>query len=72
MWADAAGAIAGSIVGPIAFAPTAPLALVELGRPVAMVGSAPGPLVGAVLALGRWMAPTRRHAQDSGRTGTTG
>lgn len=43
------GAIAGLIIGLVAYAPTAPFAVVEVGLPAALAGAILGLIVGAVL-----------------------
>ena len=47
------GAIVGLIVGLYVYAPTAPVATVELGFPATIVGGCVGLIVGTILAAGR-------------------
>lgn len=49
--AGAAGAVAGLIVGLLAYAPTAPFALVELGLPSAVAGGLAGFVAGVGVSL---------------------
>jgi len=47
------GAVAGLVVGLIAYAPTAPFAVVELGLPATITGGVVGLLAGVIVIAGR-------------------
>jgi hypothetical protein len=51
--AGALGAIAGLIVGLLAYAPTAPFAAIELGLPAAILGGLVGLVAGAIVTASR-------------------
>lgn len=58
--AGAAGALAGLVVGLMAYAPTAWFAVVELGLPATVVGAVIGLMTGAIVLVARRIA--RTHA----------
>jgi riboflavin transporter FmnP len=56
------GGIVGLIVGLLAYAPTAPFAVVELGLPATLAGGLLGLMAGLVVAAGRRVTQGYRRA----------